>query len=199
MRARSIHPPNPGGTLDRTLHELPTPDKPLARDKPLASHSCSSPPGSMTDSAASWPVSNRVEGLWLGFCWQQTTTMISNQYDFGETLAGKSRSLSRALIVLIILIAGGCQSETPQPDYLARSQDDCTNGDQSACAMLGVLSRNALHTQPSNAPDRQKTQRMLTPFLMASTGQDHCSPHTGCGLRLLMRLTSCKSGSIEAI
>src|SRR6185503_3928354 len=30
MRARSIHAPNPRGPLDRTLHELPTPDKPPA-------------------------------------------------------------------------------------------------------------------------------------------------------------------------
>jgi hypothetical protein len=91
--------------------------------------------------------------------------MISRHHDLGETLAGKSRSMSRALIVLIVLIAGGCQSETPQPDFVARSQDDCTNGAQSACAMLGVLSKIALNSEPSNAPDRRRIQRDVDAIL----------------------------------
>ncbi len=62
-------------------------------------------------------------------------------------------------VIAAIFILSGCQSQTPPPDLLARSQEDCTNGDQAACAMLDALSTTALQEDSSNAPDQQQLQK----------------------------------------
>ena len=67
----------------------------------------------------------------------------------------------RASVVLAALIIVGCQDQTPRPDFLARSQQDCANGDPEACAMLDVLSEIAVRTGATepDTPDRQQVEK----------------------------------------
>ena len=45
----------------------------------------------------------------------------------------------RAIVVLTALIAVGCENQSQQPDFFARSQHDCAKGDEAACSMLDIL------------------------------------------------------------
>jgi hypothetical protein len=45
----------------------------------------------------------------------------------------------RAIVVLATLIAVGCQNQSQQPDFFARSQHDCAKGDDAACSILDIL------------------------------------------------------------
>lgn len=47
--------------------------------------------------------------------------------------------VSRTISLLVALIAAGCQSPSDRPDFLARSEEDCAGGDQSACSMVDAL------------------------------------------------------------
>ncbi len=47
--------------------------------------------------------------------------------------------MHRVLCFLAVLLIAGCGSQPARPNFLARSLQDCANGDQQACAMLGSL------------------------------------------------------------
>ena len=72
-----------------------------------------------------------------------------------------TREIRSALIVLAALTVAGCQAQPARPNFLARSLQDCQDGDQAACAMLGSLSASVPATQPSGArvEPRPRTQQ----------------------------------------
>ena len=59
----------------------------------------------------------------------------------------------RAISLLVALIAVGGQAPSRRPDFLARSQEDCARGDQSACSMV-----DALRAPPVKAVFRSRTK-----------------------------------------
>src|SRR5690348_9330300 len=69
--------------------------------------------------------------------------------------------MCRALMVLIVLIAVGCENQTHRSDFLARSQQDCTNGDQLACEMLDALIVKADQTSAAepNPPGQEQVEK----------------------------------------
>ncbi len=63
-----------------------------------------------------------------------------------------------ALAVLAALTIAGCQTWSPRPDFVMRSLQDCANGDQTACAMLGSLSTVPPAQGEAAADQRPRTQ-----------------------------------------
>ena len=62
--------------------------------------------------------------------------------------------MEKVLIVLVALVIGGCASQPSRPNFLERSMQDCSSGDENACAMLGSLS-----TPPAAATGTPRTVR----------------------------------------
>ena len=70
------------------------------------------------------------------------------------------QDMQKALIILLVSMLAGCTPQQPRPDFLARSLEDCANGDQSACAMLGSLSSTPVTVSDSSVqPLRSRTQQ----------------------------------------
>ena len=81
----------------------------------------------------------------------------------------------RAISLLGALIAVGGQRQSQRPDFMARSEEDCARGDQSACSMI-----DALHVPPVKAgfrsrtkPDQIQIERMVAAIMDGSKGQGH--------------------------
>ncbi len=61
---------------------------------------------------------------------------------------------------MLALLLAGCSPQSPRPNFLARSMQDCASGDQQACAMLGSFSAvpaSGKISEPADEP-RQRTQ-----------------------------------------
>src|SRR5689334_13154459 len=65
----------------------------------------------------------------------------------------------RVFLIAAVFILAGCQTQTPRPELLARSQEDCNKGDQAACALLDGLSNPALQDDSSTAPHQQQVHK----------------------------------------
>ena len=66
--------------------------------------------------------------------------------------------MKQALIVLVALTIGGCASQESRPNFVARSMQDCENGDKNACAMLGSLSTTSPPATNAAPAARPRTQ-----------------------------------------
>ncbi len=62
--------------------------------------------------------------------------------------------MQKALAVLLVLLIGGCAAQPARPNFLARSLQDCANGDEPACAMLGSLAPES--SRATNAATNQR-------------------------------------------
>ena len=73
----------------------------------------------------------------------------------------------RSISLLVALIASGCQTTPHRPDFLARSEEDCTRGDQSACSMVDAVRVPLIKAaaQPLNEPGRIQIERNVAAIM----------------------------------
>jgi hypothetical protein len=73
----------------------------------------------------------------------------------------------RAISLLVALIASGCQTASHRPDFLARSEEDCTRGDQSACSMIDAVRVPLIKAaaQPPTEPGRTQIERNVAAIM----------------------------------
>jgi hypothetical protein len=68
--------------------------------------------------------------------------------------------MAKVLIILVASMLAGCAPQSPRPDFLVRSLQDCASGDQSACAMLSSLSSTPVTVSDTNVQQqRARTQQ----------------------------------------
>ena len=73
----------------------------------------------------------------------------------------------RAISLLVALIAAGCQTASHRPDFLARSEEDCARGDQSACTMVDAVRVPLIKaaSQPPTEPGRIQIERNVAAIM----------------------------------
>lgn len=69
-----------------------------------------------------------------------------------------TREIRSAVALIGVVTLVGCATQPQRPSFLARSMQDCVNGDQSACAMLGSLSVISIKVDETNIEPRPRTQ-----------------------------------------
>lgn len=67
----------------------------------------------------------------------------------------------RASAIVVALLLVGCQAEPHRPSFLARSLQDCRDGDQAACAMIDALVAKADETETAEvtSPDQAQVEK----------------------------------------
>jgi hypothetical protein len=73
----------------------------------------------------------------------------------------------RAISLLVALIASGCQTASHRPDFIARSEEDCVRGDESACSMMDALYPSLVITgsQSRTKPDQIQLERNVAAIM----------------------------------
>jgi hypothetical protein len=66
--------------------------------------------------------------------------------------------VSRTISLLVALVASGCQRPPDRPEFLARSEQDCARGDQSACSMVDALRPSLVKAGPQSRIEASQAQ-----------------------------------------